>query len=125
MAERLDRLGRGVPCRGTGIPEAYHLIRLRSLTSLNDVKLDFISFLQTLISINLNGAVVHEDVRAAFTSEKAVAFRIVEPLDRSPVLRQCRALLAKVAMIQLIFWTRCWYDARKGEDGFLSLVTFL
>jgi hypothetical protein len=70
------------------------LISLWSFASLNDVEFYFVTFLQTLVSINLNGAVMHEDVCAAFTSEKAVAFRVIEPLNRSPVLRQFRALLA-------------------------------
>jgi hypothetical protein len=35
---------------------------------------------------------VHEDVCSAFAPEKAVAFRVVEPLHRTLVLRQLSAL---------------------------------
>ena len=72
------------------------MIRLRSLAPLNDVELDLISFVQTLVAIDLNGAVMNEDVCSAFAPDKAVAFRVVEPLQRTPVLRQLIALLTLV-----------------------------
>src|ERR1039458_5450659 len=86
-------LGRRFP-GAAHIFQPNHLVRLRSLGTLNDVEFHLVAFLQTFIAINLNGAVMHEDVCAAFTSEKAVAFRVIEPLDCSLILRQCRALLA-------------------------------
>jgi len=69
------------------------VIRLRSLAPLDDVELDLISFVQTLVAIDLNRAVMNKDVCSAFAPEKAVAFRVVEPLHRTPVLRQLSALL--------------------------------
>jgi hypothetical protein len=36
---------------------------------------------------------MNEDVCSAFAPEKAVAFRVVEPLHRTPVLRQLSGLL--------------------------------
>ena len=72
------------------------MIRLRTLAPLNDVELDLISFVQTLVAIALNGAVMNEDVCSAFAPEKAVAFRVVEPLHRTLVLRQLSALLTLV-----------------------------
>ena len=68
------------------------MIRLRTLAPLNDVELDLISFVQTFVAIALNGAVMNEDVCSAFAPEKAVAFRVVEPLHRTLVLRQLSAL---------------------------------
>ena len=64
------------------------MIRLRSLAPLNDVELDLISFVQALVAIALNGAVMNEDVCSAFALEKAVAFQVVEPLHRNLVLCQ-------------------------------------
>ena len=72
------------------------MIRLRSLAPLNDVELDLISFVQTLVAIDLNGAVMNEDVCSAFAPEKAVAFRVVEPLHRTLELCQLSALLTLV-----------------------------
>jgi len=72
------------------------VIRLRSLAPLNDVELDLISFVQTLVAIDLNGAVMNEDVCSAFAPEKAVAFRVVEPLHRTLELCQLSALLTLV-----------------------------
>src|ERR1017187_6544996 len=88
-----ESLGRRFP-GAAHIFQPNHLVRLRSLGTLNNVKFHLVAFLQTFIAINLNGAVMHEDVCAAFTSEKAVAFRVIEPFDCSLILRQCRALLA-------------------------------
>jgi hypothetical protein len=72
------------------------VIRLRTLAPLNDVELDLISFVQTFVAIALNGAVMNEDVCSAFAPEKAVAFRVVEPLHRTLILRQLSALLTLV-----------------------------
>ena len=68
------------------------MIRLRSLAPLNDVELDLISFVQTLVAFDLNGTVMNEDVYSAFAPEEAVAFRAVEPLHRTLVLRQLSEL---------------------------------
>ena len=87
---------------GGGIPRACifqsdDLVCLRALASLDDVELDLIALFETLISIYLNRAVMHEDVWSAFTTEKAVAFRVVKPLHNTPILCQCRTLLAAVS----------------------------
>src|ERR1017187_1945009 len=118
----LGSLGRCFP-GAAHIFQPNHLVRLRSLGTLNDVKFHLVAFLQTFIAINLNGAVMHEDVCAAFTSEKAVAFRVIEPFDCSLILRQCRALLAVVWLDPIIgpvtvttqnagwmvFWVGCFF----------------
>jgi hypothetical protein len=92
------------------------LVRLRPFAALNNVEFDFIAFLQTLVAIDLNRAVMHEDVCSAFTSEKAVAFRVVKPLHSSPVLRQCRALPCGGWPVKL--YGRKYYDAQISLDVF-------
>ena len=42
-----------------------------------------IAFLQTLIAFCRDRAVVNEDVWALVPSDKAIAFRVVEPLNRT------------------------------------------
>src|ERR1017187_7995270 len=91
------------PLGGSRLPggrvfDSNHLIRLWSLGALDDVELDLVALFQALISVDLNRAVMHEDVCSAFTSEKAVAFRIVEPLHRTFVLSQLSALLTLVGL---------------------------
>ena len=78
------------------IAQSDHLVRLRSFTALDNVELDLIAFLQTFVAVDLNRAVVHKDVCSAFPPEKAVALRVIEPLDRTFVLRQLSALLTLV-----------------------------
>ena len=52
-----------------------------------DVELDGIAFLQALVSIQLDGAVVDKDIGAAVvTSQKAIALCVVEPLHCALVL---------------------------------------
>lgn len=63
-----------------------HLIRLWALLSLDNVELHLVTFLQTFVSINLDGAVVHEDVRAVVPSYESVPFRIIEPFDFTCIL---------------------------------------
>ena len=63
-----------------------NLICLRPLRTLNNVELYFVSLFQTLVTIELNGGVMHKDIRAILTTEKPVSFGIVEPLYRAFVL---------------------------------------
>ena len=65
---------------------ANDLIGLRTLLTLDDVELDFVTFFQTFVPINLDGAVVDEDVGAVVSSDEAVPFRIVEPFDFACIL---------------------------------------
>jgi hypothetical protein len=50
---------------------------------LRNFELDGVPFLQTLIPLSRDRTVMHEDVRAVFTSYKTVPFRVVKPLDGS------------------------------------------
>jgi hypothetical protein len=73
------------PLRGTIAPSGdlahpCDLIGLRAFLALHDVKLDLVAFLQALVAIDLNGAVMHEHVRSVIAANKAVTLRVVEPL---------------------------------------------
>ena len=58
-----------------------HFFCLWSFRALRHFKLDFLTFFKSLEAVALNGAVVNEDVRRAGLLNKAVALRIVKPLD--------------------------------------------
>ena len=64
-----------------------HLVGLWTLLPLNDVELDLVPLFQTLVSINLDGAVVDEDVGSVISSDESVAFGVVKPFDFAFVLR--------------------------------------
>jgi hypothetical protein len=59
---------------------ASHRVGLRSLLPLNDVKFDFVAFLQTLVAIELDRAVMNKHVGPIVTADKAVSLRVIEPL---------------------------------------------
>ena len=56
---------------------------LKTLGSLDHLKLDLIAFVQGLVAVADNGLEVHEHVFAAFARNEAEALRGVEPLDGS------------------------------------------
>ena len=58
-----------------------HLIGLGSLYSLDNIKLDNLALFQGLVAIELDRAIVHEDVVASLTSQKTIAFCVVKPFD--------------------------------------------
>jgi hypothetical protein len=61
--------------------------------TLNDVELDVVAFLQALVSVALDGAVVDEDIRAFIATDEAISLGVVEPLDFAPVLSHVRTFL--------------------------------
>jgi hypothetical protein len=65
---------------------ALHLICLRALLPLDDVELDFVALFEGFVAVELNRAVVHEDVRPIIPADETVALRIVEPLHLAFVL---------------------------------------
>src|SRR5579859_5966263 len=73
------------PRSGGGLT-TKHLVGLRTLLPLDDVKFDLVSLLQTLVPIQLDRAVVHEDIRTIVPSDEAVSLRVVEPLHLAFVL---------------------------------------
>ena len=56
---------------------------LRSSRTPNDFKLHLVAFLQALVSIGNDGAVVHKDIGAAFTGDESIPLCGVKPLDRT------------------------------------------
>jgi hypothetical protein len=68
--------------------ETCHLIGLGSLSPLNNIELDLVTFFQALIPLALNGTVMNEDIGAVIAAEESVPFCVVEPLNRSLVLCQ-------------------------------------
>jgi hypothetical protein len=71
---------------------------LRAFLTLDNLEFDLVAFLQALVSLNCNCAVVNEDIRAVIPADEPVSLRIVEPLDgsfhafhvRPPLLRSPR-----------------------------------
>jgi len=58
-----------------------YVASLRTFLAVDNLELDLIAFLQALISVVSDRAVVHEDIRTAIlAADKAEAFRIIEPL---------------------------------------------
>src|SRR5947208_2667264 len=58
-----------------------HVFGLWSFRALRHFKLDFLTLFESLETIALNGAIVNEDVRRAWLFNKAIALRVVKPLD--------------------------------------------
>jgi hypothetical protein len=56
---------------------------LRAFGALNDLKLDGVAFLQGLVSIPIDRGVVDKNIGAIVSANKSIAFRIIEPFDRS------------------------------------------
>lgn len=63
-----------------------YLVGLRTLLTFNDVEFDFVAFFQTFVPIDLDGAVVHKDVRTLIASDKSITLCVVKPLDLACVL---------------------------------------
>ncbi len=79
-------VSRSLGCAMGSVSEANHSIRLRSLLALYDIELDFIAFLQRLVSVQLNRGVVNEYIWPVFASDESVALGVVKPLHFTFVL---------------------------------------
>ncbi len=77
MAGWADLLGRFEP---------GDLIGLWAFRPFYDVELDLISLLEGLIAVQLDGAVMDEDVGSLIPAEESVTFCVIEPLDGAFVL---------------------------------------
>jgi hypothetical protein len=64
----------------------YDRIRLWTLLAFHYVEFDLVAFLQTLVSVNLDGTVVNEDVWTIVTANKAVSFGVIKPLHLAFVI---------------------------------------
>jgi hypothetical protein len=80
----------------TNFFETRDLIGLGALASLDDVEFHLIAFLETLIALALDGAVVNEDVSPALAAEEAITLCVVEPLYGAFVLCQWSTPLFRV-----------------------------
>jgi hypothetical protein len=69
-----------------GLDSSY-LVCLGAFAALDDVEFHLVALLQALVALQLDGAVMHEYVRALTPAEKSVSLCIVEPLDLPFVLR--------------------------------------
>jgi hypothetical protein len=100
---------------------ANYLISLRALLSLNNVKFYFVAFFQTFVPIDLDGAVVHENVRSIIASDKTVAFCVVEPFDLAFVLRHepCPSLESRFRL-GIVRPTCLYLETQEGVVWFSS-----
>jgi hypothetical protein len=75
---------------------ADDLVSLWALLPLDDVEFYFVAFFEAFVAVDLDGAVVDENVRTIFAPDKAITLRIVEPLDFACVLSHepCPSLIA-------------------------------
>jgi len=69
----------GKPDSGSG--DLGYVRGLRTFLPLDDLELDLVAFLQALIAVDGDGAVMHENVRSTIAAEKTVSFCVVKPLD--------------------------------------------
>src|SRR6476660_1685368 len=53
---------------------------LWSLLAFSDLEFDLIAFLQALVALGADRAVVHEDIWSIVTADEAIPFCVVEPL---------------------------------------------
>src|SRR5262249_3453916 len=65
------------PLNGSGLGD---VLRLRSLLSLHDLELYVVAFLQALVAVARDGAVMHKDIRTVVTTDESQSLGIVEPL---------------------------------------------
>jgi len=57
--------------------------RLRPFLALGDFKLHLIAFLQALVSLRTNRAVVHKHIGTVVPPNETISFSVVEPLNGS------------------------------------------
>jgi hypothetical protein len=67
--------------------EPCDAIGLGAFFALNDVEFDLVPFLEALIAVQLNGAIVHEYIGTIFPPDEPISLGVVEPLHFSLVLR--------------------------------------
>ena len=63
-----------------------HLVRLWPLLALYDVELHIVAFLEALISVHLNRAVMNEHIGSVVPSYEPVTLGVVKPLHFASVL---------------------------------------
>ncbi len=63
-----------------------HGIGLGTLLAIDNVKFNLVSLFQRLVTIDLNGGVMNEDIWTVFATYETEAFGVVKPLDCAFVL---------------------------------------
>jgi hypothetical protein len=58
----------------------HDVCRLRTLLSLGDLEFDLIPFLQALVTLRIDRAVMNKDIRSIRTTDEAVPFSVIKPL---------------------------------------------
>jgi hypothetical protein len=72
----------GVPDSPQGRSLEFNdVLSLRAFGPLDHLKFHFLVFLQSAEAISLNGAVVHEHVRAVFPGDEAIPLGVIKPFD--------------------------------------------
>jgi hypothetical protein len=66
-----------------GLGKFYDVSGLRAFLPLYDLKLHLIAFLQALVAVGIDGAVVYEHIGTVVPPNESEPLGIVEPLDRS------------------------------------------
>jgi hypothetical protein len=61
----------------------YDVSGLRAFLPLDDFEFHLIAFLQALVALGIDSAVVNENIRTIIAPNESEPFGIVEPLDRS------------------------------------------
>ncbi len=56
---------------------------LRAFLSLHDFKIYSVAFLQAFVALRGDGAVVNEHIRPIVSSNEAISFSVVKPLNRT------------------------------------------
>lgn len=71
-------------CRSGNTSRSFCDVRcLWAFLTLSYFKLHSVTFLQALVALGSNRAVMHKDIRSIFAADESVALGIIEPLDRT------------------------------------------
>src|SRR5205085_2168242 len=60
--------------------DSLNVLSLPALRAFGHIELHRLPFLQALETARLNSGEMHEDILATLTADKAIAFRVIEPL---------------------------------------------
>ena len=98
------------------ISQTNYRIRLSAFLTLNDVKLDVVSFFQRFVSVQLDRRIVDEHVWPVFPTDESVALRIIEPLDLTFELSHS-ARLSSFHSVPAVRGFACRPSLRRNSDA--------
>jgi hypothetical protein len=111
-------------CRDGNTSRGFVDVRcLRPFLTLGDFEFHSVTFLQALIAVGSNRAVMHKDIRSIFTSDESVALRIVKPLHRTfqsfhvRPLRQSSLHLDSFTGVMKVAPAELWANCAAGGWG--------